>query len=251
MEDACSALDSVGALFGEQLPCHGDADTPYVYKYRGDSSANVTFVVKLPRSDVDLMAHYVWEAAIKLTDLVCSGRIDVSGKSVLELGAGSGLPSLAAVTKGASRVLCTDYPDEAILLALQENIAENLSSKQSLQHNIKVAGHAWGTPLRGCTQGETFDLILFADCLWLGDQQRSLLTSLRDYLKPGSGLAYLTFQHHTDDVKEFFNLTDEFGLVYEELDALPWGGKTLEEFDPEDEEADGPVYFGVLKKSIE
>ena len=243
MERNCEALGSIGALFGDPLPCHGDAHTPFLYKYQpGEGERTVKFRLSLPASDVDLMAHYVWEASIKMADLVLSKEIEVKGKRVLELGAGCGLPSLAATTCGAKSILCTDYPDEAILATLKGNVEKNLD--EDAAQVLKVQGHAWGTPLG---EEKKFDVIMLADCLWLEDQQRGLLKSIRDNLA-NDGVAYLTFMEHNDHVREFFPLAKEFSLDYEELASMPWGGRELEDFDLEDEEADGLVYFGKMNK---
>lgn len=45
------------------------------------------------------------------------------GKSVLELGAGSGLPSLVCALNGAVPVVVTDYPDPELVDNLRYNIA--------------------------------------------------------------------------------------------------------------------------------
>ena len=46
----------------------------------------------------------------------------VKGKSVLELGAGAGLPSLVCAINGASQVVVTDYPDADLIENLRYNI---------------------------------------------------------------------------------------------------------------------------------
>jgi nicotinamide N-methyltransferase len=46
----------------------------------------------------------------------------VKEKTVLELGAGAGLPSLVCALNGASQVVVTDYPDAELVENLQYNI---------------------------------------------------------------------------------------------------------------------------------
>ena len=48
----------------------------------------------------------------------------VKGKTVLELGAASGLPSLAAAVWGAGKVVMTDYPDEELVACMRKNVEE-------------------------------------------------------------------------------------------------------------------------------
>lgn len=47
----------------------------------------------------------------------------VKNKTVLELGAGAGLPSLVCALKGAAQVVVTDYPDADLIENLRYNIA--------------------------------------------------------------------------------------------------------------------------------
>jgi predicted nicotinamide N-methyase len=63
----------------------------------------------------------LWPSGVALARVV--GALDLTGKRVLELGAGLGLPSLAAVLRGAD-VLATDWAEEAVAL-LRENAARN------------------------------------------------------------------------------------------------------------------------------
>lgn len=68
----------------------------------------------------------------------------VHGRTVLELGAGAGLPSIAAAIWGAKQVVVTDYPDEDLVENLQINIdaakdvlprSANIVAKVSLAMN--------------------------------------------------------------------------------------------------------------------
>lgn len=46
----------------------------------------------------------------------------VKGKTVLELGAGGGLPSLVCALNGAAQVVVTDYPDADLIENLRYNV---------------------------------------------------------------------------------------------------------------------------------
>jgi len=63
----------------------------------------------------------LWPSGAALARVVAA--LDLGGKRVLELGAGLGLPSLAAALRGAD-VLATDWADDAVTL-LRENAARN------------------------------------------------------------------------------------------------------------------------------
>lgn len=63
----------------------------------------------------------LWPSGVALARVVV--ELDLGAKRVLELGAGLGLPSLAAAVCGAY-VLATDWADDAVTL-LRENAARN------------------------------------------------------------------------------------------------------------------------------
>lgn len=80
----------------------------------------------------------------------------VSGKDVLELGAGAGLPSLLCAAKGArtvrrpatifgertvadsQQVVLTDYPDEALLVNLRHNVTNCGLSLETNKIHVEV-----------------------------------------------------------------------------------------------------------------
>lgn len=70
------------------------------------------------------------------------GRFPVTGESVLELGAGAGLPGILAALEGAELVVLSDYPSPVILANLRRNVNENIP--KNMQSKVKVEGHVWG-----------------------------------------------------------------------------------------------------------
>ncbi|RHW70384.1 Rab geranylgeranyl transferase component A [Trypanosoma brucei equiperdum] len=77
-----------------------------------------------------LWGHKLWNAARYFVKRIDSGMIDVRGKTVLELGAGLGVPSLAAFRNGARCVVVTDYPDESLMEILRMNTETNCTLDQ-------------------------------------------------------------------------------------------------------------------------
>ncbi|RNF22240.1 putative RAB GDP dissociation inhibitor alpha [Trypanosoma conorhini] len=75
-----------------------------------------------------LWGHKLWNAAKYLVKRMDGGMIDVRGKAVLELGAGLGVPSLAAFRNGARCVVVTDYPDPDLLEILDMNVQANCTA---------------------------------------------------------------------------------------------------------------------------
>ena len=94
------------------------------------------------------------------------GRRDLRGRRVLELGAGLGLPSLAAALRGAD-VLATDWAEDAVAL-LQANAERN-----GVALRVEVA--RWDDPARF---GSGWDLVLAADVLYEARNADQLLALL-------------------------------------------------------------------------
>jgi predicted nicotinamide N-methyase len=121
-----------------------------------------------------LFAHRQWRAGLLLSDfLLHSASSSIVGdKRVLELGAGTGLPSICAARAGAASVVCTDYAECGLVARLRENVARNAAAT-AIGTRVSVAGHTWGKgiddllDLLPASQGraEGADVVLLADCL--------------------------------------------------------------------------------------
>ncbi|KAK7196089.1 putative methyltransferase/GDP dissociation inhibitor [Novymonas esmeraldas] len=72
-----------------------------------------------------LWGHKLWNAAKYLVKRMDQRMIDVRGKAVLELGAGLGVPTLAAYRNGARLCVVTDYPDADLLDIIALNVEAN------------------------------------------------------------------------------------------------------------------------------
>lgn len=69
-------------------------------------------------------AHHLWNGSRVISEYFEANPAQVSDKTVLELGAGAGLPSLVSAVLGARRVVMTDYPDVDIVQTMWRNIDE-------------------------------------------------------------------------------------------------------------------------------
>jgi nicotinamide N-methyltransferase len=73
-----------------------------------------------------LWANYLWNTAKVLSTYLLRNTSLIRGNSVLELGAGAGLPSIIAALAGAQRVVVTDYPDASLVENLRYNVDMNV-----------------------------------------------------------------------------------------------------------------------------
>ena len=131
----------------------------------------------------------LWPSGLALAKVV--GSLDVRGKRVLELGAGLGLPSLAAALGGAD-VLATDWADDAVTL-LRANAERN-------GIELRVERARWDDP-ELLVDGAPWDLVLGADLLYESrnaEQLLDLVPRLGDDIllaEPGRPFAAAFFAH--------------------------------------------------------
>jgi predicted nicotinamide N-methyase len=139
----------------------------------------------------------VWPASIVLLKYLEKYPYKVSHKSVVDLGAGTGVTSIAAAVLGARKVICTDGVESVVSLA-QDNVlrvSEQLRGNDAHTHkdfdNIIVCNYWWGSgSLR-----ETFDVILVSDCVLPKLYPiEPLIEALVELMKPDS-IAILAYEH--------------------------------------------------------
>lgn len=209
---------SLGVIFPDDVTNqHGDAEHSLIY-----ASPHLPKPLYLelaePTEETDrrLFSHFLWNSSLLLAELIERDTLgvadsdrdeanvttpasegvsfDVRGKSIMELGAGTALPSMMGGLLGAERVVVTDYPASAVIKTLKENIARNIKPelsppgcKTTEEASIIVEGHSWGEltevePL--CPDNQhAFDRIIVADCLWMPWQHANLHRSISYFLK--------------------------------------------------------------------
>lgn len=92
----------------------------------------------------------MWNAALLAANLIDSGKFSVLDESILELGAGAGLPGILSALNGAKLVVLSDYESPMLLTNLRRNVEENLP--KTLRDKVKVEGHVWGQSVASITQ---------------------------------------------------------------------------------------------------
>jgi predicted nicotinamide N-methyase len=115
------------------------------------------------------MAPYwsvLWRSGVALARVLDAAALD--GRSVVELGCGLAVPSIAAARGGAS-VLATDHCAEALAL-VGRNAREN-------GVRVETAVADWGAPERLVERGP-FELVLAADVLYERPAVAALLSLL-------------------------------------------------------------------------
>ncbi|XAR54860.1 Histone-arginine N-methyltransferase [Bertholletia excelsa] len=133
-----------------------------------------------PATGRALTGSWVWHSALVLSQwMATQGRVgfDFSGKTVLELGAGSGLPGLTAALLGADRVVLTDI--EPLLPGLRKNVEAN-----GLGDRVAVARIVWGSDEVEEMGG--VDLVLMSDVFFDAAEVAALGRTLRKVCGEGT-----------------------------------------------------------------
>ncbi len=147
----------------------------------------------------------VWPSAEHLVSYFEKNNIDVSGKSILELGSGCGYTGIALAALGASRVVLTDQlikqnrleydfegclvenshiiPSKILLDLCRDNIELN---KAALKHsNVAAFELEWGEQNGSMLQNfsnDRFDMILGSDLTYVPEATEALFWTVSQFL---------------------------------------------------------------------
>lgn len=210
-----------------------------------------------------LWGHKLWNAAKYIVKRMDERLIDVRGKSVIELGAGLGVPTLAAFKNGARLSVVTDYPDAELLEIIALNVEANCASG-SLDADVQaemeeaVAAHfakdgrvptpdqlraatqtrciveplLWGKKehidkvMQYTTGGAGYDVVILSDILFNHVCNDDLADTLAALLaKNAQAAGYCVFSHH----RAFKQLHD-----FEFFDKCVRRGLQYEQLDEQD-----------------
>ncbi|KAL9046055.1 MAG: hypothetical protein Q9214_001019 [Letrouitia sp. 1 TL-2023] len=188
-----------------------------------------TFHLRLVGHD-PLWAHHIWNGArTTTTHLHAYAPSLVRGKTILELGAGAGLPSLAAALWGAKTVVMTDYAEPDLLSNMRHNISSTTPLLPPSAH-IVAEGYIWGRDPTSLlahlsltkSSGNGFDTLILADLLFNHSQHPALVSTVQGTLaRNKDAVALVFFTPYRPWLLEldlrFFELAREAGLQVEKV----------------------------------
>jgi nicotinamide N-methyltransferase len=217
-------------------PSFGVGDAAIVYRppwdpelqARSTHSLPSEICVRIPPAVVNpLFAHRQWRSGLILADAIARGTLDVREKRVLELGAGTALPGIAAALAGARSAVITDYDAADLTRRLRENVRTNMPQALLAERGRVLAmGHTWGTDAEdvlyepAARAERPFDVVLCADLLWDALSHGILLKTLGAVLAP-AGVVHVSAGLHTgrDVLGRFFRLARAAGLEMHGIDG--------------------------------
>ena len=177
-------------------------------------------------SSIGAIGHgdVVWAAGEELARRILAHEAPFEavgmGTRVLEMGAGCGLPSLAAAHGGAD-VVATDAPVAGGIVALA---ATARRMGPTFDGRLRVRRLDWGDAAR---EGP-FDVVLMADIIYAPTAHEKLLATLRGVFEANpKAVAVVAFCLHgnapDDKVMAFFDRARERGLEATEVDVVQRG----------------------------
>lgn len=207
-------------------------------------------------------AHHLWNGAKFIADYFEADPSRVKGKTVLELGAAAGLPSLVCGILGAKKVVVTDFPDPELVAIMQKNVDEcdaTVEPKGRLLDVIDPVGFVWGgdpepllahltTTSSPSTEKETekeeaaaeakFDILILADLLFRHNEHGMLVKTIRETMRRSrDSAAYVFFTSYRPWKKaldeKFFDIARDAGFEVEQVEERKLD-KPLFENDPGD-----------------
>ncbi|KAJ4952265.1 hypothetical protein NE237_029097 [Protea cynaroides] len=125
-----------------------------------------------------LTGSWVWHSSLFLSEWMANHGLldfDLHGRTVVELGAGAGLPGLTAALLGAKRVILTDVAQ--LLPGLRKNVEVN-----SLEDRVEVRELVWGVDESQASDDSELgnvDLVLMSDVFFGASETAALAKTLK------------------------------------------------------------------------
>ena len=146
-------------------------ERPYVYEL--SSGSKITLL-----QNMDGIGTSVWDGSIVLAryleHLVSQGKLDLDGKSLVELGAGCGLVGLSTAAIGCSRVVLTESGPLNCLKNLEATVKKNSAVAEG---KVSVEEHTWGKGVEAL--GGPFDVVIGAEIMYVEEATADLIGSIR------------------------------------------------------------------------
>ncbi|CAJ2505147.1 Uu.00g125410.m01.CDS01 [Anthostomella pinea] len=197
-----------------------------------------------------LEAHHLWNGSRIISKYFESHTSEVKDRTVLELGAGAGLPSIVCAILGARRVVVTDFPDPDLVVNMQKNILEceliPTSHVDFKDSPIIADGYVWGADpahLLAHLQpigADKFDMLILADLLFRHSEHGKLVDTIETTMsrkKESKAFVFFTsyrpWLQHKD--LAFFDIARERGFVVDKILEEKME-KAMFENDPGDED---------------
>jgi len=246
-----------GGLFEDPADFYPPSPPPTTENYTMKTGENITLHLV---GHSPLEAHHLWNGSRVVSDWFETHPEEVKGRTVLEIGAGAGLPSIVAAVLGAKKAVVTDFPDPELIVTMWKNIrgCPMLAVDNEEDLNIVADGYVWGAdvkPLLAHLSPEDaekgFDVLVLADLLFRHSEHGKLVDTIEKSLKRApESKAFVVFTSYRPWLKHkdlvFFDLARERGFIVDKILELKTE-RPLFENDPGDEEVRKTVTGFVVR----
>eukprot|EP00466_Bigelowiella_natans_P004771 jgi/Bigna1/134996/aug1.27_g9704 len=167
----------------------------------------------------------VWGCGALLSFVVANSMVEqaeallpaggVRGKRVLEIGAGTGLVSIACKIAGAAFVHITDGSEKYTKLA-RYNAHRNLTNEQEKAEGLVVSQYVWGSKLsQEILDSMPIDVLIMSDCMYEADSYGALLETIELVRTVSTKPLHLWIANRArfaDREKNFYNVIKDLGF---------------------------------------
>lgn len=134
----------------------------FVFNSKKEGGSSEVLEILIPEKLQASYSFYTWPCAPILAWFLWEHRADLSGKHILELGAGTALPGILAAKCGATVTLT----DSAVLPKSLQHIKRCCEVNGLNSNQVRVTGLSWGLFLTSTFALGPVDLIIGSDCFY-------------------------------------------------------------------------------------
>jgi predicted nicotinamide N-methyase len=152
---------------------------------------------------------FTWPGGVLLAAYIASHRVEFQNRRCLEIGCGTGLPSIVAAKVGARHCTLTERDDSMILENLRANVAVNGLDRP--EHDCVVAALDWHAAAYDGVMGQ-FDVILGADVLYSSEDFDPVLATVAAVMDRHPAAVFITTYQERSTRRTLSPHLEKYGL---------------------------------------
>mmetsp|Transcript_22505 Transcript_22505/g.29439 ORF Transcript_22505/g.29439 Transcript_22505/m.29439 type:complete len:246 (-) Transcript_22505:107-844(-) len=227
-------MDSDWEIEYEQ-ECVNFGDDHSKFKVMSISELPIEFLADLESRQEEISGRRLWPGSLILAQYLNNFQQLVEGKTIMELGAGSGICSMLARRLGSSFVAVTDGDEECIDL-MRKNLNTNDFGDDT---GIQCFHMRWGDSKslaafkEKCSAAQKFDTIIAGDVLYKRDLLQPFFSTTKEFLDengqlilchlPRAGVEHALVKEFIESEGFFYETIQDIGSVLQDTQTLPPG----------------------------
>ncbi|KAK6643077.1 hypothetical protein RUM43_004580 [Polyplax serrata] len=208
---------------------HSEHIKRFVFTEKSEKEDRVSVEVVIPEKLQASYSFYTWPCAPYLAWYLFEHRTELEGKHILELGAGTSLPSILAAKCGA-KVTITD---SILLQKTLQHIHHICQTNQLNPDCYQVVGITWGFFTSQIFELDDIDLIIASDCFYEPHLFEDILMTVAYLLNRNPQAIFLCTYQERRPYNTFIGNYQEIDLTMSAANKLfvanlPWTVGTVE-----------------------